>query len=81
VWTSFLNYGPIGEDGRVEVFLSVDHRVMDGAQAASAIAGIEAALNGPVLRELRALPGAYRLVRRGEAVQDQPSPLPSRWGQ
>jgi hypothetical protein len=78
VWSSFLNYGPIGEDGQVEVFLSVDHRVMDGAQAARAIAEMEAALNGPVLRELRALPGAYRLVRRDEAVQDQPSSLPSR---
>ncbi len=81
VWSSFLNYGPIGADGQVEVFLSVDHRVMDGAQAARAITDMEAALNGPVLRELRGLPGAYRLLARDEPSQDQPSSLRSRWGQ
>jgi len=53
VWTSFLNYGPIGPDGRVDVYLSVDHRVMDGGHAARAITAMETILNGVVLTELR----------------------------
>ena len=55
VWSSFLNYGPIAPDGGVDVYLSVDHRVIDGGLAARAIRALEAALNGPVLDELRAL--------------------------
>ena len=58
VWSSFLNYGPIAPDGGVDVYLSVDHRVIDGGPAARAIRALEATLNGPVLDELRALAGA-----------------------
>ena len=57
VWSSFLNYGPIAPDGGVDIYLSVDHRVIDGGPAARAIRALEAALNGPVLDELRALAG------------------------
>ena len=53
VWTSFLNYGPIDTDGGTDVYLSVDHRVMDGGHAARAITAMEAALNGPILVELK----------------------------
>jgi len=53
-WASLLNYGPIGPDGAVEVYLGFDHRVMDGALAARAIRSLERALQGPVLAELRA---------------------------
>ena len=53
VWTSFLNYGPIDADGGTDVYLSVDHRVMDGGHAARAITALEAALNGPILAELK----------------------------
>lgn len=52
---SFLNYGPVGEDGVVDVWLTIDHRVMDGAVGARAIRATEAMLNGPVLEELRGL--------------------------
>jgi len=55
VWSSFLNYGPIAPDGGVDVYLSVDHRVIEGAPAAHAIRALEVMLNGPVLDELRAL--------------------------
>jgi hypothetical protein len=58
VWSSFLNYGPIAPDGGVDIYLSVDHRVMDGGPAARAIRALEAVLNGPVLEELRVLAGA-----------------------
>jgi hypothetical protein len=54
VWTSFLNYGPIAPDGGVDVYLSVDHRVMDGGHAARAITAMESALNADILAELRA---------------------------
>ena len=37
VWSSFLSYGPIAPDGGVDIYLSVDHRVIDGALAARAI--------------------------------------------
>ena len=57
VWTSFLNYGPIDRDGGVDIYLSVDHRVIDGGGAARAIRALEAALNGAVLDELQALGG------------------------
>jgi hypothetical protein len=55
VWTSFLNYGPIEPDGGVDVYLSVDHRVMDGGHAARAITAMEAVLNGAILNELKAI--------------------------
>jgi hypothetical protein len=61
VWTSFLNYGPIAPDGGVDIYLSVDHRVMDGGHAARAITALEAVLNGPVLDELRG-PSPHREV-------------------
>jgi hypothetical protein len=47
--------------GGVDVYLSVDHRVIDGGPAARAIRALEATLNGPVLDELRALADASRV--------------------
>lgn len=55
VWTSFLNYGPIAPDGGVDIYLSVDHRVMDGGHAARAITALAETLNGPILAELQTL--------------------------
>jgi hypothetical protein len=57
-WTTFVSYGPIGADGRVEIVLGFDHRVMDGAVISRAFDGLAAALNGPVAAELRALKAA-----------------------
>jgi pyruvate/2-oxoglutarate dehydrogenase complex dihydrolipoamide acyltransferase (E2) component len=37
VWTSFLNYVPIDRDGGMDIYLSDDHRVIDGGEAARAI--------------------------------------------
>jgi hypothetical protein len=51
---AFLSYGPIAADGGVDAYLSFDHRVMDGADGASALHGLETALEGPVADELRA---------------------------
>lgn len=43
VWSSFLNYGPIAPDGGVDIYLSVDHRVIDGGPAARAIRALNSA--------------------------------------
>ncbi|MBU8537005.1 hypothetical protein [Falsiroseomonas tokyonensis] len=51
----FLSYGLIGADGGVEVFLSFDHRVMDGADGAAALQGLEAAMETLVAEELRGM--------------------------
>lgn len=54
-WTSCLSYGPIGPEGQAEAYLTFDHRVMDGAAAVRAFQALGAALEGPVLAELRGL--------------------------
>ena len=58
--TTTLTYGPIGRDGRADVRLVYDHRVLDGATVARALARLEAALTGPVLGELREAAPARR---------------------
>ncbi|MBN9523881.1 hypothetical protein J0H58_36125 [bacterium] len=50
--TTTLNYGVVGPDGRVPVRLVYDHRVMDGATVARALAAIEEALNTAIAVEL-----------------------------
>lgn len=54
--TTTINYGAFEEDGAIDVRLTYDHRVLDGANAARAIGELERALLGPVLDELRAGP-------------------------
>lgn len=51
----FLSYGPIAADGGLDAYLSFDHRVMDGADGAAALAGLEAAIEGAVAEELEGL--------------------------
>jgi hypothetical protein len=48
-----LHYGLLDADGGLEMRLTFDHRVLDGATAARALAALEQALRGPVLDELR----------------------------
>ena len=50
--TTSLSYGPLDERGRMLVTLICDHRVLDGAPAARALAMLEAALNGAIADEL-----------------------------
>lgn len=47
-----LNYGIIGEDGTVPVRIVYDHRVMDGATVARALALLEHILNTDIRAEL-----------------------------
>jgi hypothetical protein len=55
ILTTSLTYGPLDERGRMLVTLICDHRVLDGALAVRAITQLEAALRGPISRELAAL--------------------------
>jgi hypothetical protein len=51
--TTTLNYGVIAPDGTVSVRIVYDHRVMDGATVARALAHLETVLNNDMAAELR----------------------------
>ncbi|MBD9595303.1 hypothetical protein IB270_20850 [Ensifer sp. ENS05] len=53
--TTIFNYGPIGDDGSVTVRIHYDHRVMDGANVARALARFEEILNGEIADEVAEL--------------------------
>ena len=53
--TTTLNYGVLRADGSVDVRIIYDHRVLDGATVARALALLEDVLNGAIAAELRAL--------------------------
>jgi len=53
--TGTLNYGVISADGSVAVRIMYDHRVLDGAMVARALAAIDKALHGPLLDELKSM--------------------------
>jgi hypothetical protein len=55
--TTTLNYGVIGRSGRVDVRIIYDHRVLDGATVARALARLEEVLHGPILDELGGMAG------------------------
>jgi len=66
--TTTLNYGVIADDGTVDVRLIYDHRVLDGAPVARALAELEETLNGPLTRAL--LAGRRGAAARAEAVEN-----------
>jgi hypothetical protein len=51
--TTTLAYGVIRDSGGVDVRLIYDHRVLDGATVARALARLEAEITGPICDELR----------------------------
>jgi hypothetical protein len=53
--TTTLNYGVIEADGSVDVRLTYDHRVLNGATVARALADLERVLTHEVVAELRYL--------------------------
>ena len=65
--TTVVNYGPIGDDGGVNVRIIYDHRVMDGADVARALSRLEEVLNGEIVDELERL-GAD-LLRSDERIE------------
>jgi hypothetical protein len=58
--TTSLSYSPLDERGRMLVTLICDHRVLDGAPAARALAMLEATLNGAIADELAPLASTRR---------------------
>lgn len=59
-----LTYGPVAEDGSIDVGLVFDHHVLDGALAATALADLEDALTGEMVDELDSLPRRETLELR-----------------
>ncbi len=51
--SSQIHYGMLDKEGNLDVRLTFDHRVLDGANAARALAELENALNTAVLGELK----------------------------
>jgi hypothetical protein len=54
--TATLHYGVLGAGGALEVRLTFDHRVLDGANVARALGDLERVLHSEILTELRSLP-------------------------
>jgi hypothetical protein len=53
--TSTLHYGLLDANGNLDVRLSFDHRVLDGAPAAEALPSLERTLLGEILDEVRSM--------------------------
>lgn len=56
--TTTINYGTFDDEGRIDVRLAYDHRVLDGATVARAMVALEEVLQHEILAELRAGSGA-----------------------
>jgi pyruvate/2-oxoglutarate dehydrogenase complex dihydrolipoamide acyltransferase (E2) component len=52
ILTTSLHFGLFDDQGRLDVRLTWDHRVLDGATIARALVDLEGALNGPIVYEL-----------------------------
>jgi pyruvate/2-oxoglutarate dehydrogenase complex dihydrolipoamide acyltransferase (E2) component len=55
ILTSSIHYGMFDEAGCLDMRLSFDHRVLDGATAAQALVDLEAVLLHEILDEVRGL--------------------------
>jgi len=76
--TTTLNYGTFEDNGAIDVRLTYDHRVLDGANVARAMVALEEVLRGEILDELRtlsaqasaapALPAFENLATAGESL-------------
>ncbi|WP_022723449.1 hypothetical protein [Rhodopseudomonas sp. B29] len=63
-----LSYGRLDEDGRIEVVIRFDHRLIDAAPIARAMRRLEQVLNGAVAAEIQAQP--QRSARPVRLVSD-----------
>jgi hypothetical protein len=68
VLTTTLNYGVMDPDGSVDVRLIYDHRVLDGAAVARALADLESVLNNQIIEELMSQP-PLQVPMPGAAMQ------------
>jgi hypothetical protein len=69
--TTTLNYGTFEPDGRIDVRLTYDHRVLDGAPVARALTAIEEVLNGEIRSELLAGDAWQSAKSPGDAAPSQ----------
>ena len=53
ICTTSLSYGPLDDEGRCLVTVIADHRVLDGATVAKALARLEEVLATEIVAELR----------------------------
>jgi hypothetical protein len=77
--TTTLNYGVLEADGTVDVRLTYDHRVLDGATVARALEHLEGVLKGEMVTELQSLrprPG-MAVVWEAFHQEEETSPKPS----
>src|SRR5436305_13619351 len=58
LWSAFLHYGFIADNGEVPVSIAFDHRVMDGAVAGHTLPETEQALHQQTAVQLRTVPHA-----------------------
>ncbi|MEX0697784.1 MAG: hypothetical protein WD099_09585 [Dongiaceae bacterium] len=56
--TATMNWGVIGDDGKVAVRIMYDHRVLDGSEVARALERLEQKLTNELVAELRAMQAA-----------------------
>jgi hypothetical protein len=66
--TTTLNYGAFELDGSIDVRLVYDHRVLDGAPVARALAALEEVLHFQIRNELLAVPAAARIADKDADV-------------
>jgi hypothetical protein len=62
VLTSALHYGMFDDRGCLDVRVTWDHRVMDGATVARALTDLEGVLNHEIVREVEGMTGPLRLA-------------------
>jgi hypothetical protein len=62
--TTTLHHGLFDDKGRLEMRLGFDHRVLDGALAATALAQLEKALLGEILAEVKSMASSAAPTRR-----------------
>ena len=74
--TTTLNYSTFEPDGTIDVRLTYDHRVMDGAPLARALAALEEVLHGPIRDELLNSPTAA-LPTTPLPTRIEPAPAPT----
>ena len=54
-WTTMIHYTPFDDAGSMLLRIAIDHRVLDGATVARALADLEHVLHHEILEELRCL--------------------------
>jgi hypothetical protein len=66
-----LNYGAFEPDGSIDVRLVYDHRVLDGAPVARALAALEEVLHGEIRDELEAIARSQAVFQRSAAERER----------